>query len=181
MAMNPAKYPPEITLHRLARKALVGFLITFVLLRILVYSIMAGKIPFSYVFIDGTHLHHFNEGIFMLALVAGITIFCTPTGRALEFIALLYGIAIALTFDEFGMWFHLNVTYWQRISGDMLFIIATLLGLLAYSPPWRQLCVKKALLLVLILVIYIVAARAAGQHLRAEYSAKLQNLQLQKS
>lgn len=177
MAMNPAKHLPEVTLHRLARKALVGFLITFVLLRILVYSIMAGKAPFSYVFIDGTHLHHFNEGIFMLALVAGITIFLTPTGRALEFIALLYGIAIALTFDEFGMWFHLNVTYWQRISGDMLFIIATLLGVLAYSPPWRQLHLKKVLLLVFILVIYIVAARAAGQHLRAEYSVKLQHLQ----
>lgn len=166
------------TRHSLARRVLVSFLLTFILLRTLVYAIMSGKMPASYVFLNGTHIHHFNEGIFMLALIAGFMIFAAPTGRLLAWTALFYGAAIALTFDEFGMWLNLNATYWQRISVDMVFIITTLLLILAYAPPWRLLSKKKVAVLLVVLLAYVIAARAAGNHLRAIYGPDLQKLVL---
>jgi len=48
-------------------------------------------------------------------------------------VAVIYGAALALTFDEFGMWLHLGGSYWQRVSVDAVIILAALLGLLAYA------------------------------------------------
>jgi hypothetical protein len=162
----------------LAREALFGFLITFILLRILVYLIMSKTIPDTYVFFNGIHIHHFNEGIFMLTIIAGYTLFAQPQGRILEFLALFYGIAIALTFDEFGMWLNFNVTYWQRISIDMAFIIMTFLGIIAFAPSWRELNLKKCILLFIVFMGYVLAALEAGQsHWRSVYGAELQQMQ----
>jgi len=52
--------------------------------------------------------HHLNYGIFLLAAVGGYSVFRRPIGRAAEITALLYGVAMGLTFDEFGMWLHLG-------------------------------------------------------------------------
>jgi len=38
--------------------------------------------------------------------------------------ALVYGVGLALTFDEFGMWVHLGGPYWQRASFDAVVLIA---------------------------------------------------------
>ena len=54
--------------------------------------------------------------------------------------AVLYGLGLALTFDEFGMWLHLGGLYWQRASFDAVIVIAAALALLAYGsrlPKWR--------------------------------------------
>ena len=40
-----------------------------------------------------------------------------------------YGVAMALTFDEFGMWLHLGGSYWQRASVDAIIVVAAVLGL----------------------------------------------------
>ena len=52
--------------------------------------------------------------------------------------ALVYGAAMALTFDEFGMWLHLDTDYWQRVSFDAVVVVGALLGLVATSPALRQ-------------------------------------------
>jgi len=49
--------------------------------------------------------------------------------------AMAYGFALALTFDEFGMWLHLGGGYWQRASFDGVIVVASLFGLLAFFPP----------------------------------------------
>ena len=49
--------------------------------------------------------------------------FRRPDGREAEIIALMYGIAMGLTFDEFGMWLHLRGSYWQRASVDAIIIV----------------------------------------------------------
>src|ERR1035441_3083726 len=95
------------TAHKLARLALFGFLITFILARVFVFLIMSRAMPNLYFFMGGTHVHHLNYGIFLLAAVGGYSVFRRPTGRAAEITALLYGVAMGLTFDEFGMWLHL--------------------------------------------------------------------------
>jgi len=90
------------TAHKLARHALFSFIMTFVLSRVFVFLIMADEMPNLYFFLRGTHVHHLNYGIFLMAAICGYSVFRRPTGRAAEITALLYGVAMGLTFDEFG-------------------------------------------------------------------------------
>src|SRR5580658_8486387 len=91
---------PRLTAHKLARWALFGFIVTFILARIFVFLIMAREMPNLYFFVRGTHVHHLNYGIFLLSITAGYSVFRRPTGRAAAVTALLYGVAMGLTFDE---------------------------------------------------------------------------------
>ena len=126
------------TAHKLARHALFSFILTFVLSRICVFLIMSDEMPNFYFFLHGTHVHHLNYGIFLMSAVCGYSVFRRPTGRAAEITALLYGVAMGLTFDEFGMWLHLGGPYWQRASFDAVIVIAALLGLFAFAPSLQK-------------------------------------------
>ena len=119
--------------HRLARRALFSFILTFVISRAMVFLIMSHSIPNFYFFLQGTHVHHLNYGIFLLSAVAGYAIFRRPVGRAADGTALVYGFAMGLTFDEFGMWLHLGGSYWQRASIDATIVVAALIGLIAFA------------------------------------------------
>ena len=57
---------PLFTRH-LARLTFVAFLLTFIAARTLVILIMTRKVPDLYVHLGGTHVHHLNCGIFLLA------------------------------------------------------------------------------------------------------------------
>jgi hypothetical protein len=105
----------------------------------LVFSIVARRIPDLYLHLGGTHIHHLNYGIFMLSLVGGYLLFARPDLRRLQRIASFYGVGLALTFDEFGMWLHLGGSYWQRASFDAVVVIAALLGLMIVAPALRRL------------------------------------------
>ncbi|PWU20246.1 MAG: hypothetical protein C5B50_04355 [Verrucomicrobia bacterium] len=129
---------PDAPGCRLARKALFGFVLTFIISRALVFLIMSGRIPNLFLFLRGTHVHHLNYGIFLLAAVAGYVLFARPEGRRLEWAALIYGLALGLTFDEFGMWLHLGGSYWQRASVDAVIVVAALIGLVAYAPSIKR-------------------------------------------
>src|SRR4051812_24349118 len=99
---------------------------------------MAREMPNLFLFLRGTHVHHLNYGIFLLSIVGGYLLFRRPQGMAAERAAIAYGIGMALTFDEFGMWLHLGGSYWQRASFDAVVVILSLLGLLAFAPRWQQ-------------------------------------------
>ncbi len=122
----------HLNVHKLARLALFGFILTFILARAFVFLIMSHEIPNFYFFLQGTHVHHLNYGIFLLAAAGGYGVFRRPNGRAAEVTALVYGVAMALTFDEFGMWLHLGGSYWQRASVDAVIIVAAVLALCSY-------------------------------------------------
>jgi hypothetical protein len=124
--------------RQLIRWVLVAFLLTFVMARVLVLLIMSRRLPDLYFYVGGTHVHHLNFGIFALVAAGAIALFMRPRGRQLTATAVLYGIGLALTFDEFGMWLHLGGGYWQRASFDAMIVIGGALVLLAYTPPfWR--------------------------------------------
>src|SRR5947208_16325953 len=125
---GPPASPPAPA-HVLARKVWAAFAFTFVLSRILVFLIMSGRMPDIHSHFRGTHLHHLNYGIFLLAAVGAVLLFRRPTGRWLSATAILYGVGLALTFDEFGMWLHLNADYWQRASFDAVVVIGSLADL----------------------------------------------------
>jgi hypothetical protein len=168
--------------HKLARVALFGFIVTFVVARACVFLIMARQLPNLYFFMQGTHVHHLNYGIFLLAAVAGFSIFRRPVGRECELVALVYGVAMGLTFDEFGMWLHLGGSYWQRASVDAVIVVAALFGLVSFARTLKRFEKKHFwmffILLIVVLgfgtVIYIAGNRVGdlvGQPLRDLESA----------
>ncbi len=132
----PAAHEPRV--RQLARLVLFAFLLTFVLSRLVVYLIMARKMPDLYLHLGGTHVHHLNYGIFLLCGTGAWMLFAPPRGRARTLCALGYAVGLALTFDEFGMWLHLGGGYWQRASFDAITVVAAMLGLIAFAPAPRH-------------------------------------------
>ncbi len=168
------------TAHRLARRALFGFIVTFVLARIFVFLIMAREMPNLYFFVRGTHVHHLNYGIFLMSAVCGYSVFRRPTGRAAEITALLYGVAMGLTFDEFGMWLHLGGSYWQRASVDAVIVVAALFGLVAFASSIKKIEARHFrafLVLATLLVGFGVVLYTAGNHLGNVVGPELHNLE----
>ncbi len=134
---EPIPAPPQ---KPLARLILTTFVLTFMGSRGMVILIMARILPDFYLHIGHgqTHVHHLNYGIFLLSGVGAFLLLRRPTGKALSASAIAYGIGLALTFDEFGMWLHLGGSYWQRPSFDAVVTITALLGLIAAAPRIRR-------------------------------------------
>jgi hypothetical protein len=136
--------------HR-ARLVLFTFLLTFISARIVTFLIMARRIPDLYLHLGGTHVHHLNYGIFLLAVIGAYLLFGSVSPRSLSRASVGYGIGLALTFDEFGMWLHLGGGgYWQRASFDAMIVLAALLGLASFAPPfhrWRPHHIATAILM----------------------------------
>jgi hypothetical protein len=141
---------------RLARFALFAFILTFIIARIMVLLIMARRVPNLYFFLRGTHVHHLNYGIFLLAGVGAYLLLRLPSGKSLRGGALAYGIALALTFDEFGMWLHLGGSYWQRASVDAIIVVAAILALLGYASAMRGFRARHVRASIALLVAVIV-------------------------
>jgi hypothetical protein len=154
--------------RHLARRVLVAFLITFTFIRIMIFQIMDHRLPDMFVYVKGTHVHHLNFGIFLLASLGGYLLFGRPRGRRLEGVAVLYGIGLALTFDEFGMWLHLGGGYWQRANFDAVTVVAAFLALLAFAPSIREVrrnhVVTVAILLLLGAAFFILLLRAVNTY-----------------
>jgi hypothetical protein len=169
---------------QLARRALFGFILTFIASRIVVFLIMSQRMPNLYFFMRGTHVHHLNYGIFLLAGVGGYTLFWRPAGRAAQIAALLYGIAMALTFDEFGMWLHLGGSYWQRASVDAIIVVAAVLALIGFARSIgrfeaRHLVASIALLIAL--VAFGVVLYDTSVHIGRLEGPRLRELELSSS
>jgi hypothetical protein len=135
---DPAAAPTPLP-RRLTTIVLASFVMTFLIARVMVLLIMTHRIPSLYLHVGGTHVHHLNYGIFLLSAVGGILLLSPPKGRVLTSTAIVYGIGLALTFDEFGMWIHLGGPYWQRASFDAVIVITGLLGLITAAPTLRRL------------------------------------------
>jgi hypothetical protein len=139
--------------RHVARLVLVAFLITFTVTRILVFLIMNRTFPDLFVYIGGTHVHHLNLGIFLLSGTGAYLLFVRPKGRKANAAAILYGIGLALTFDEFGMWLHLGGGYWQRASFDAITVVAGLLVLMAFGPPVKEIRGRHAITFLILLLL----------------------------
>ena len=114
--------PPSSSRH-LARLVFVAFLLTFIVSRTLVILIMIRRVPDLFLHLGGTHVHHLNYGIFLLSTIAAVLLFGKVNDAQRAACAVVYGIGMALTFDEFGMWLHLGGSYWQRASFDAVVVL----------------------------------------------------------
>lgn len=113
---------------------LFSFLVTFMIARFIVYMVLGHWLPNFFLTVRGVHIHHFTYGVFILALIGLYLILRRPevNSRRFEFVTILYGVGLALTFDEFGMWIRLQDGYWVRQSYDAVIVILFLLLNLAY-------------------------------------------------
>src|SRR2546428_13828209 len=79
----------------------VAFVLTVAAARI--FSLVLPRVHWEPV--AGMHIHHYVYGIFILT-AAGYLSLIFKSFRATLWIALMYGLGVGLTFDEFGMWFN---------------------------------------------------------------------------
>lgn len=125
--------------HRLARYVLVAFMTTFVVSRILILLTTTRILPSIHMRLGETHVHHLVLGITLLAVVGAALLLLRPVAGGLRVAALIYGVGLALTFDEFGMWLHLDDVYWQRASFDAIVVIGSFFGILVAGPSLKRL------------------------------------------
>jgi hypothetical protein len=155
-------------------------LFAFLAARLLVLLIMAHKLPDLFLYLGGTHVHHLNYGIFLLAGTGGYLLLSTAPNRRLA--CILYGIGLALTFDEFGMWLHLGGSYWQRASWDAVSVIAAGLCLFAYGPAlahYRPRHWATAALLLALTVMFLYLLARSLQHAGRVVIPKLESIEQQ--
>ena len=113
------KHVPDRPRRRMFLASL-AFLFTFAGLRLLTWAIHNDIGPFHDVQMGGRHIHHLVWGILLLLLVGYCWLAEVGTGEAgtsliaSRLMSLLYGIAAALTLDEFALWLNLRDVYWAR-------------------------------------------------------------------
>jgi len=108
--------------QRAALASWVSFTTTFAAVRVITYSIRAGKGPFRNLSAGGEHLHHYLWGIAMLAGVGAVAVHGEERYRSHPALAMSYGSGLALIVDEFALLLDLKDVYWAkqgRLSVDV--------------------------------------------------------------
>jgi hypothetical protein len=80
----------------------------------------------------GTHIHHLVWGILLLLVSGYVGVAIAPDSPWRELAAIVFGIGMGLTLDEFALWLNLEDVYWSqkgRQSIDAVVVTASLLGL----------------------------------------------------
>jgi hypothetical protein len=122
----------------------VGFTSAFAACRGITHAIRAGVGPFHNISAGGTHIHHSTFGILGLLGVGyfwtyRMGIGPTPGRRGPSRIsATLYGVASALTLDEFALWLDLKDDYWDKQGRKSIDAVAIFAGLLTMSFAGRS-------------------------------------------
>ena len=118
---------------------LVGFLGSFIFIRISTRIMRSDKVswwPGSVVSESGVHVHHLVFGIVTMML-AGTAAFATlGYSPWFEVFALIFGIGVGLTIDEFALWVHLDDVYWSeegRRSIDATVIAVLVIALIMFG------------------------------------------------
>ncbi|MBV1938041.1 hypothetical protein KUF83_15925 [Streptomyces sp. BV286] len=113
--------------------ALTSFVLTFVITRIVVRMIRAGKGPFGNVEAGGVHIHHVVPGV-VLTVIGGFgAVGSDRHGFGSAAFAVVFGIGAGLVLDEFALILHLDDVYWSeegRKSVEVVVVTAALVGLM---------------------------------------------------
>lgn len=116
--------------------ASIAFFLAFAVTRTITHLIHAGRGPFHDVVTKEGHLHHLVWGILLLLGVGYLWLAQVGTGDAAaspwssRITALLFGVASALTLDEFALWLTFRDVYWERegrLSIDAVLLFGALL------------------------------------------------------
>jgi uncharacterized YccA/Bax inhibitor family protein len=120
----------------------VGFTTAFAAARAITHSIRAGVGPFGNISAGGRHIHHSTFGIFGLLGVGYLWTYRFGVGSrtpewASRVTATTYGVAAALTLDEFALWLDLQDDYWDQQGRKSIDAIAVFAGLLTMGVAGR--------------------------------------------
>ncbi len=115
---------------------LVGFVGSFAFIRMSTRIIRSESVswwPGNIESDSGVHVHHLVFGI--ITMMAAGTLGFVSDGRTpyTELCALLFGVGVGLTIDEFALWVHLEDVYWARegrSSIDATVIVASMMLLI---------------------------------------------------
>jgi len=136
--------------------ASVAFFTTFVTARGMAYAVAAGIGPFRNVRVGSIHVHHLVWGILILlgvglAWLGQVGLGTADGSRAASRVtAILYGVAAALTLDEFALWLHLADVYWSpqgRLSVQVALLFGSLLSVLTGGRRFFHAMARESLLL----------------------------------
>jgi hypothetical protein len=122
----------------------LGFTTAFGTARGVTHAIKAGVGPFQDMSAGGTHIHHSTFGIFGLLGVGYAWTHHWGTGVQPEsrwrsrVTATAYGIASALTLDEFALWLDLEDDYWDKEGRKSIDAVAIFGGLLTMGIAGRD-------------------------------------------
>ena len=114
-----------------------GFFTTALVVRAITIAIHHDIGPFHDVSMRGRHIHHLVWGILLLLLVGYSWLVEVGTGAASSsqwmgrLTSMLFGVAAALTLDEFALWLNLRDVYWDREGRESYEALALFGGLLA--------------------------------------------------
>ena len=114
----------------------VGFIGSFAFIRLSARLMRSPRVPWwpgSVVSESGVHLHHLVWGIVAMMGSGVISFALLNTGWWYEVCAVVFGIGMGLTIDEFALWIHLDDVYWSRegrSSIDASLIAAAFMGLI---------------------------------------------------
>jgi hypothetical protein len=124
--------------------ASLGFFITALVVRAITIAIHRDIGPFHDVSMRGRHIHHLVWGILLLLLVGYTWLLELGTGAAASsqwsgrLTSMLFGVAAALTLDEFALWLNLRDVYWEREGRESFEALALFGGLLAVGVFGRR-------------------------------------------
>ncbi len=117
--------------------ASVGFFTSVLVVRGITIAIHNDIGPFHDVEMRGRHIHHLVWGILLLLLVGYGWLLEIGNGSDRSWplmgrlMCLLFGVAAALTLDEFALWLNLRDVYWEREGRESFEAMALFGGLLA--------------------------------------------------
>jgi len=115
--------------------ASLGFFGGFAAARLVTHAILHQVGPFRNLSVGGRHLHHLVFGIGGLLSVGYVWLGLfgvTPSrAKASRATAVGYGVASALTLDEFALWLNLQDVYWARQGRQSVDAVAVFGGLLS--------------------------------------------------
>ncbi len=132
--------------------ASIGFFTAVFVVRGITIAIHNDIGPFHNVAMHGRHIHHLVWGILLLLLVGYLWLIEVGAGSgsssrlAGRVTAMLYGVAAALTLDEFALWLNLNDVYWERQgreSYEALTLFGGLLAIGVFGQPFLTGVVKE--------------------------------------
>jgi hypothetical protein len=120
----------------------VAFTTTFAVARGITHAIRAQRGPFRNVSAGGRHIHHSTFGIFGLLGIGYLWTYRFGIGErspewASRLTATTYGIASALTLDEFALWLDLQDDYWDAQGRKSIDAVVLFAGLLTMGVAGR--------------------------------------------